>query len=195
MTHTAAHLNADHSGGDSVALITAPLPLGMWVPTSTSWDVGPIPVPLGCGSHTSTSWMWVPYQYFLGCGSPPLLIGMWVPTSTSWDVGPHQYLLGCVSPPVPPGCRSHTSTSWNVGPLQYLLGSGSPPVPLGMWVPTSTCLQTTGCLTTAIPFEPLIHPATMHQQSWHSHGYRGAGIAQWLERRTHDRKVAGLKPC
>ena len=41
MTHTAAHLNADHSGGDSVALITAPLPLGIWVPTSTSWDVGP----------------------------------------------------------------------------------------------------------------------------------------------------------
>ena len=24
---------------------------------------------------------------------------------------------------------------------------------------------------------------------------RGAGIAQWLERRTRDRKVAGLNPC
>ena len=28
-------------------------------------------------------------------------------------------------------------------------------------------------------------------EDWH----RGAGIAQWLERRTRDRKVAGSNPC
>ena len=28
-----------------------------------------------------------------------------------------------------------------------------------------------------------------------SHKFRGAGIAQWLECRTHDWKVAGLNPC
>ena len=29
----------------------------------------------------------------------------------------------------------------------------------------------------------------------HTHPIHGAGIAQWLERRTHDWRVAGLNPC
>ena len=35
--------------------------------------------------------------------------------------------------------------------------------------------------------EVLMAPHSVHR--W------GAGIAQWLERRTRDRKVAGLNPC
>ena len=33
------------------------------------------------------------------------------------------------------------------------------------------------------------------QNSWFMHTIMGAGIAQWLERRTRDWKVAGLNPC